>query len=83
LSTKDNAPLDSFAIAGEDRIFVPAEATIVDGKVQVHSDKVPKPVAVRFGWDYAPAINLYNKEGIPASPFRTDDWPLSTANTFL
>jgi len=80
LSTKDGSALVGFAIAGEDRIFVPAEATIIDGKIKVHSDKVTKPVSVRFGWDDTPAVNLFNKEGLPASPFRTDDWPMSITN---
>ena len=67
--------LVGFAIAGEDRTFVWADATI-DGKtVVVSSDKVAKPVAVRYAWADNPDCNLYNKEGLPASPFRTDDWP--------
>ena len=67
--------LVGFAIAGEDRTFVWADATI-DGKtVVVSSDKVSKPVAVRYAWADNPDCNLYNKEGLPASPFRTDDWP--------
>jgi sialate O-acetylesterase len=67
--------LAGFAVAGEDRTFVWADAT-VDGKtVVVCSEKVAKPVAVRYAWADNPDCNLYNKEGLPASPFRTDDWP--------
>jgi sialate O-acetylesterase len=67
--------LSGFAVAGEDRTFVWADAKI-DGKtVVVSSDKVAKPVAVRYAWADYPECNLYNKEGLPASPFRTDDWP--------
>ncbi len=67
--------LTGFSIAGEDKVFVWADAKI-DGKtVVVSSDKVAKPLAVRYAWADNPECNLYNKEGIPASPFRTDDWP--------
>lgn len=68
-------PLKGFTIAGEDRNFVDAQAEIVGNTVVVYSPQVPKPVAVRFGWDNYPDVNLFNKEGLPASPFRTDDWP--------
>lgn len=72
--------LTGFAIAGEDRKFVFANARIVDGnKVVVTSPKVDKPVAVRYGWADCPVVNLFNKEGLPASPFRTDDFPMLTA----
>ena len=64
-----------FAIAGEDKKFVWAQATIEGDCVVVSSDKVAKPVAVRYGWSNNPICNLTNKEGLPASPFRTDDWP--------
>ncbi len=73
--------LKGFTIAGEDRNFVAATAKIVDGnKVVVSSAAVAKPVAVRYGWLNCPDVNLYNAEGIPASPFRTDDFPMVTAN---
>jgi sialate O-acetylesterase len=66
--------LTGFSVAGEDRTFHWADAK-VDGKtVVVSSEKVAKPVAVRYAWADNPECNLYNKEGIPASPFRTDDW---------
>jgi sialate O-acetylesterase len=71
--------LKGFAIAGEDRKFVWATAEIDDDKVIVSSPKVEKPVAVRYGWADFPVVNLWNKEGLPASPFRTDDFPMITA----
>ncbi|HOW18658.1 MAG TPA: hypothetical protein PLC79_06440, partial [Phycisphaerae bacterium] len=71
--------LKGFAIAGADRKFVWAEAKIDGDTVVVHSDKVAKPVAVRYAWADNPECNLYNKAGLPASPFRTDDWPGVTA----
>ena len=46
--------------------------------IEVTSEKVPKPVAVRFGWKNYPVVNLYNKEGLPAVPFKTDDFPWTT-----
>ena len=70
--------LDDFAIAGADQVWQWADAEIVGATVVVSSPKVPKPVAVRYAWAMNPSQRnlLYNKEGIPASPFRTDDWPL-------
>jgi sialate O-acetylesterase len=64
--------LKGFTIAGADKSFVPATAVIEGDKVVVTSDKVEKPVAVRYGWTNVPDVNLYNKAGLPASPFRTD-----------
>lgn len=72
--------LKGFAIAGADQKFVWAKAAIVGSKVVVSSDQVPLPVAVRYAWADNPDCNLYNKEGFPASPFRTDDWPGVTFN---
>ena len=67
--------LAEFSIAGADRHFVWAEATIQDHRVVVWSDEVKEPVAVRYAWADNPAgANLYNLEGLPASPFRTDSW---------
>lgn len=71
-----------FTIAGEDKKFVPANAVIDGETVVVSSDEVAKPVAVRYGWsEWAEPekYNLYNKAGLPASPFRTDDFPQVTA----
>ncbi len=67
--------LTGFAIAGADQKWVWAQANIDGNTVVVSSDQVPAPVAVRYGWANNPPCNLYNKEGLPASPFRTDDWP--------
>jgi sialate O-acetylesterase len=60
------------------RKFYPAEAQIEGDKIIVWSDKVKEPAAVRYGWDNSPVCNLYNKAGLPASPFRTDAWKLIT-----
>ena len=70
-------PLTHFEIAGDDRKFVPAEAAIDGATVLVSSPAVAHPVAVRFACGNAPEPNLANEEGLPASPFRTDDWPLA------
>ena len=65
----------SFTLAGADRVFHPAEATLVDGRVVVRSDAVKSPVALRYGWSDNPAdADLINAAGLPASPFRTDAW---------
>jgi sialate O-acetylesterase len=72
-------PLQGFAVAGEDRKFVKAEAEIQEDRVVVWSPQVANPVAVRFGWANYPVVNLWNKDGLPATPFRTDDFPLITA----
>ncbi len=74
-----NAPISGFTICGEDDYFYPAKAKIEGDTVVVTSDKVAKPKAVRFGWSNYPVVNLFNKDGLPASPFRTDDLPLTTA----
>jgi len=72
----DVAAPRGFAIAGEDRKFVWADAKILeDGKVEVWSDKVAAPVAVRYGWASNPVVNMFNAAGLPLTPFRTDDWP--------
>jgi len=71
LAAKDGA-LKGFVIAGADGKFVPAKAEIANDKVVVSSPAVPVPAAVRYGWDNVPDVNLYNKEGLPASPFRSD-----------
>jgi len=68
--------LTGFTIAGEDGKFVFAHAEIDGDKVVVWHDKVEKPAAVRYGWANHPYVNLWNKDGLPASPFRTDDWPV-------
>ncbi|CAN5622587.1 sialate O-acetylesterase [soil metagenome] len=66
--------LTGFAIAGADMNWVWAKATVDGDSIVVSSDQVPAPVAVRYSWASNPIGNLYNKEGLPASSFRTDDW---------
>jgi sialate O-acetylesterase len=66
--------LDGFEIAGADQKFVPADARTEGVTVVVQSDAVKSPVAVRYGWAINPICNLYNHAGLPASPFRTDNW---------
>ena len=74
LIAKGDAELKQFSIAGEDKKFVWAKAVIKDNQVIVQSDDVTKPVAVRYAWADNPiGCNLYNIEGLPASPFRTDN----------
>jgi sialate O-acetylesterase len=70
--------LKGFAIAGHDRKFVWADAVIEGNEVIVSSPAVPEPVAVRYGWSDFPVVNLFNKDGLPASPFRTDNFPMVT-----
>jgi sialate O-acetylesterase len=59
-------------VAGDDGEFVSATAKIERDKVVVSSDAVEKPAAVRYGWANTPDVNLWNKAGLPATPFRTD-----------
>ena len=75
LVSRDGKPLSWFSIAGDDKQFYPATADIDGETVVVKSEKVPKPVAVRFGWNQIAEPNLSNKVNLPASPFRTDKWP--------
>jgi sialate O-acetylesterase len=79
LKTSDGGPLKGFAIAGADRRFLWADAYIEGDTVIVSSPTILRPVAVRYGWADNPVVNLYNRAGLPASPFRTDDWPGLTA----
>jgi sialate O-acetylesterase len=66
--------LKGFAIAGEDKKWVPATARIDGNKVIVSSPEMKSPKAVRYAWAANPDCNLFNSAGLPASPFRTDDW---------
>lgn len=85
LKSRDGKALDWFTIAGEDQNFVAAEATIETAEksglsedtVVVRSAEVKSPVAVRFAWSGIAQPNFFNKADLPASPFRTDDWPSS------
>lgn len=71
--------LKGFAIAGEDKKFYWAKGHIEGDKVVLYSEQVKKPVAVRYAWGHNPEdANLFNREGLPASPFRTDDWKITT-----
>lgn len=70
--------LEGFAICGADRKWVWADAKIEGEQIVVWSSRVPAPVAVRYAWAINPTCNLYNTAGLPASPFRTDDFPVSS-----
>jgi len=74
LITSDGAAPRGFVIAGEDKTFVSAEVRIEGDGVVAWSERVPKPMAVRYAWLDSPDCNLVNRAGLPASPFRTDDW---------
>lgn len=76
LVAKDG-PLKGFMIAGADNVFIPAQAEIRGETVVVSSPQVTNPVAVRYGWDFVPDVNLFNGAGLPASPFRTDPEAIS------
>ena len=81
LHTFDVYEVMGFEIAGEDQKFVWAEAKLEGkNKVAVSSPQVPKPVAVRYAWGDNPVVNLQDRNGLPVTPFRTDDWPGVTAN---
>lgn len=72
---KQGAAASGFTIAGEDRKFHAAIAILDGDKVIVSSPHVPNPVAVRYGWANYPFTNLFNLDGLPAAPFRTDEFP--------
>jgi len=76
-----NSQLEGFAICGGDKKWVWADAKIDGNNVIVWSDKVAAPVAVRYAWAENPTCNLVNGAGLPASPFRTDDFPPMTLNS--
>ncbi len=78
--TAKGGELAGFAIAGADRKFVWADAEISGDTVIVSSPLITEPVAVRYGWARNPQSSLYNKASLPATPFRTDDWPGLTDN---
>ena len=70
--------LKGFTLAGEDGVFYNATAIISEEKVILSCPKVPKPVSVRYGWANYPVGNLWNRAGLPASPFRSDSLKLTT-----
>jgi sialate O-acetylesterase len=81
LRTVNAGRVDGFAVAGNDHKWVWADAKITGkDQVEVHSEKVAEPVAVRYAWADNPVCNLYNTAGLPVTPFRTDDWPGVTVN---
>src|SRR5882762_4705108 len=75
LEAHGGGELEGFAVAGSDRRFYWADARIEGDAVVVSSQQVAQPVAVRYAWADSPPCNLFNKDGLPASPFRSDDWP--------
>ncbi|MDB6137840.1 MAG: hypothetical protein JWO94_912, partial [Verrucomicrobiaceae bacterium] len=79
LQTFDTKDVKGVAICGEDHKWVWAEAQIIAGdKIEARSPKVAKPVAVRYAWANNPVCNLYNKEWLPVTPFRSDDFHMIT-----
>ena len=78
LKTTDGQAPRAFAIAGADQKWHWAQATIEGSTVVLSSPDVPTPVAVRYGWQDNPLVNLVNSDGLPAMPFRTDKWKLVT-----
>ena len=76
----DVAAPRGFTIAGADKKFVPAKASILpDGRIEVSSEAVADPVAVRYAWADNPVCNMFSATGLPLTPFRTDDFPGVTA----
>ena len=75
LKTADGGPVQGFQAAGADQQWKPAVAKIEGHRVVIHSPEIAAPVAVRYAWRDAPECNLSNGANLPASPFRTDDWP--------
>ena len=68
--------LTGFTVCGPDRVFHNAQGTVEKDTVVLSAAEVPNPVALRYGWANFPKTNLFNRAGLPASPFRTDDFPL-------
>lgn len=81
LKAHDYGTVRGFAIAGADKSFVWATATILpNNQIEVSSPAVKQPVAVRYGWADNPVCNVRSRDGLPLTPFRTDDWPGITAD---
>jgi sialate O-acetylesterase len=78
-NASEGAPLVGFTLAGKDQVFHPAKAEISGNNVIVTSGAVSDPIAVRYGWADHPVCNLFNRAGLPASPFRSDEFPAVTA----
>ncbi|MDP1815530.1 MAG: sialate O-acetylesterase [Leadbetterella sp.] len=83
LISKDGEPLREFAIAGSDKKFVWANAKIEGNQVVVSNPQITKPLYVRYAWADNPAVNFYNSEGLPASPFRTDGQDMDPAKPWM
>ncbi len=79
LRTRDGKAPRGFAVAGRDRKFVWADTKLIGNTVTLRHPKIATPVAVRYAWADHPDVNLVDDVGLPAYPFRTDEWPLSTA----
>ena len=79
LVAREGKPIQGFSLAGNDRVFHPANARIKENLVLLDSPDVPRPVAARYMWARNPSGNLENSAGLPALPFRTDDWKMVTA----
>jgi sialate O-acetylesterase len=77
LTSSDGKELTHFQVAGKDGAFQDAKAVVEGNSISVSAPAVANPVAVRFGWHHEAEPNFVNGAGLPASPFRTDDWPLS------
>ncbi|MDC8830198.1 sialate O-acetylesterase [Alteromonas gilva] len=80
LQTIDGKAPGAFIIAGDDKVFYPASASIEGNTIKVSSASVKAPVAVRYGWADYPNVNLINNQGLPAVPFRSDTWAASTVS---
>ena len=80
LVSRNSKPLNWFILAAENRVFVNARAEIQNNAVVVWREDITNPVAVRFAWSHNAVPNLCNKEGLPAAPFRTDNWPIGERN---
>lgn len=80
IASDGNLDLKGFTICGADGVFYPANAIIENNKVIVSSELVPNPKYVRYAWTNSMDINFFNKEGFPASPFRTDNFQLKSFN---
>lgn len=79
LDTFDVRTPIGFTIAGEDKIFHPAKAKILDkDRIEIHSEKVPNPISARYAWADNPIANMQNREGLPLTPFRTDKYQMVT-----
>jgi sialate O-acetylesterase len=78
LKARGGNALNGFTIAGPDNRFYEATALIQGNQIVLSAKEVPVPVAIRYAWANNPDCNLINGSGLPASPFRTDNWELST-----